>query len=122
MILFTATDLSGLLRKTVTEASATLVEKVVWGWLKPILGSATRPNPVPDELFSWAIELGAIAYENPSGLSRKQIGPFTEDYSAERRAEILAEVAGSSLAAAGRAPLAPRGSFPEAACYPDRAW
>lgn len=123
MSLFTNTELSDWLGKPVTEARATVAERVVWGWLQPILGSDTRPEPVPDDLWAWAIELGAIAVENPTGLDRKTIGPFTEDYSSERRAEILDEVRQSPLGGGtGAIGGQPGGEFPEAACYPDPAW
>lgn len=114
--LFTSDELSDWLGKTVTAAKAVAVEKVVWGWLKPRIGATVRPDPVPDEVFSWALELAAIAYENPSGLDGKDIGPFGEQYSSERREEILA-----AAAAGGTGVLAPKGQFPPARPYPDPA-
>lgn len=124
MALFTADDLTGLLRKPVTDTSAVLVERVVWGWLRPILDVDARPTPVPDELFAWAVELGGIAYENPIGLSGKGIGPFTEQYSGlrDRRETILEDVRAWAAEQGGTSPTAPRGSFPPAQCYPDPAW
>lgn len=122
MALFTAAELGDWLGKPVTAARATVAERVVWGWLSPILGTETQPAPVPAALFSWALELGAIAHENPAGLTTKEIGPFREQYAAERRAEILDEVRGSTLAGGDGTALQPSGTFPEAPCYPDPAW
>ncbi len=119
--LFNATELAAFLGGTTTEERADVAERVAWGWLKPVLSLTERPNPVPDEVFSWGLELGAIAHENPSGLSSKQLGPGSQQFSAERRREIL-----SSASAAGSASgvPAPRGSFPAAQAYPDpiRGW
>lgn len=116
--LFTADDLNALPEISgVTEAEATLVERVVWGWLKPILGLTERPDPVSDQLFSWAVELGVLYRSNPEDLESKRTGPFEETYG-DRRDEILRLVAGGGIKAPG-APLKPVSSFPPARCYPD---
>lgn len=119
-MLFTAEELAEYLGTTVTEARAYMVERIVWGWLKPVLALTDRPDPVSDEVFSWAIELAAIVHENPAGLSSQQLGPGSQTYSLERRQEILAEVAagGGSITTVH----APQGSFPDALDYPDGAW
>jgi hypothetical protein len=104
---------------TIDSDRAEVAERVVWGWLKPVLGLTERPYPVPDEVFSWAIELGAIAHENPAGLSSKQLGPAQQAFSMERRREILADAAGGGSSTAA---LSPRGSFPDALSYPDGTW
>lgn len=116
--LFGEYELTQWLGYEVSAERASWVEQVVWGWLKPVLGLDSRPDPVPPEVFSWAIELGAIGHENPSGLSSEQLGPALRNFSSERRAEIL------QLAADGgstKASLTPVGSFPPATCYPDPA-
>lgn len=119
--LFTDADLNALPDISgVTAGEATAVEAVVWGWLRPILNVTERPDPVSPELFSWALELGAIFRTNPAGLTEKQLGPFQEQYSSERRDEILRTAAGGGTTAPG-APLAPIGSFPSARAYPDPA-
>jgi len=119
MPLFNELELGDWLRKPVTETRAAMAERVVWGWLKPRLGLSDRPSPVPDEVFAWAIELGGIVYENPAGLNARQMGQFQEQFSAERRDQILDEVARSTQ---GTATAQPAGSFPEALDYPDPAW
>ncbi|MFT4081184.1 MAG: hypothetical protein QM638_01230 [Nocardioides sp.] len=113
--LFTADDLTSWLHKPVTEADATVAERVVWGWLKPILKLDERPDPVPDELFGWAIELGGIAHENPGGFTTNTSGPFSVQFDAARRTAILEEVAQS--VGAGK----PTGSFPPPQRFPDPA-
>lgn len=115
--LFTAGDLSHWLQCPVAAETALTVEQVVWGWVKPILGLTSRPDPTPDELFSQALELGGIAHENPAGLAAYQLGEERSQFSAERRAEILRDMASGNLPAGGTP--SPRGSFPSARCYPD---
>lgn len=95
----------------------TVVERVVWGWLKPILGLTERPDPVPDEVFSWAIELGAIAHENPDGRTAYQLGNERSQYSWERRNAILAEASNAGQPAGSTA--SPSGRFPKPCPWPD---
>lgn len=118
--LFTLTDLGAWLRQDVTDQSATVVEKVVWGWLGPVLKLAERPDEVSEALFSWAVELGGIAFSNPEGLSSYQLEDEQSQYSSERRDEILRLAAGGGVVPAGGVP-SPRGSFPRGRHYPDPA-
>lgn len=119
--LFIADDLNALPEISgVTEAEATAVEAVVWGWLQPLLDVAERPDPVSAKLFSWALELGAIYRANPEGLAEKDLGPFKKKFSAERRNEILQTAATGGTTAPG-APPVPVGSFPAPRAYPDPA-
>lgn len=121
--LFTPTDLSHWLGSPVDDGRGAVVERVVWGWLVEVLTATERPSPVPDQLFAWALELGAIAHENPAGLSSKGFGDVTEAYSEERRRALLATIAGSDLGngVGSAAGTRPRGSFPPAQAYPDPA-
>lgn len=121
MPLFTEVDLGRFVQEDVSAETATVVERVVWGWLKPVLGVDERPVPASEQLWAWALELGAIAYENPSGLSSYQLGAEQRSYSAERRTAILAEV---QQWGTGTPASAPRGSFPAAPTWPDpiRGW
>lgn len=120
-VLFTAGDLTPLIGRTPTSEQAVSAERIVWGWLAPILGVTTRPDPVPAEVFSWAVELGAIHIENPTGLMSYQLGAERLQFSGERRAEILGEVAAGGVPGGG---TKPRGSFPDACGWPDpaRGW
>lgn len=124
-MLFDASDLTNLLGYPVPEEKAQVAERIVWGWLRPILGVEHQPQLAAPELFSWAVELGAIVVENPAGLTAYQLGEERFAYSAERRGEILAEVSSSALAADidgdGVTGVTPRGSFPAASDWPDPA-
>lgn len=115
--LVAASDLSDLLGSDVTDAAAALGERMVWGWLQPFLGP-DRPEELTDQQFSWAIQLGAIAHENPAGLSSRQVGSVSEQYSAEARQAILDAVESS---VSGGNPGSPRGRFPRPKAYPDPA-
>lgn len=120
-MLFTPTDLTDHLGSPspISTERAQSAERLVWGWLKPILGLTDRPFPVPDEVFSWAIELGGIAHENPTGLTSKQLGPGQQHFSLERRTEILREALLGGLPTSSPAPV---GCFPAPLAYPDPAF
>lgn len=115
--LFTAADLSGWLHEPVSDVDAAAVETVVWGWLAPVLNLTDRPDPVPANLFSSAVELGGIAYSNPQGLTRNDLGDLKQYFSLERREQILEEVYRGGIP--DSIPMKPRGNFPPAQCYPD---
>lgn len=122
--LFSAADLTELLGEEVSTDSAAIAERMAWGWLAPILGIAAWPvaqTPVPAELFAWALELGAIAWANPTGTTGQSDGPFAVQFSLARRQEILDEVRASDLAAARFRPAAPVGRFEDPEPYPDPA-
>lgn len=114
--IFGATELSAWLRQPVEDEAAWEVEEVVWGWLSTPLGLTERPETASPSLRSMAIELGAIAYANPEGLKSYRLESEWTVYSSERRDEILAQAAVGTGGA-----LSPRGSFPTAPYYPDRA-
>jgi hypothetical protein len=113
--LFSAAELGGFVQDDVDATTAAQVEQVVWGWLRPALGVEARPDTVTPELFSAALELGAIAYENPAGLSAYQLGQERWGYSSERREQILGTVASTGAAKGG----VPRARFPESPAWPD---
>lgn len=120
--LFTAADLTPLMGgRTVTDAEAEAAERIVWGWLTPVLKLSERPNPIPPQVFSWAAELGAIHLENPTGLAAYQLGQERLAFSSERRNAILSEAAAAGVPGAG---TSPRGSFPDPCPWPDpaRGW
>jgi len=117
--LFSADDLGDLLQGSVTEAAAAAAERMAWGWLKPVLDIEVRPSPVPAEVFAWAVELGAIAHENPAGLSVYQLADERSQYSDERRNEILVTAAAGGRVNTNGGTPTPRGAFPAAPCWPD---
>lgn len=118
--LFTGVDLTTWLQRPVSDEAGIMVERVVWGWLRPLLNVDERPDPPSDELFSWAIELGGIAFANPEGLASYSLEAESSSYSSERRDEILREVANGGVTPVG-ASLPPKSSFPPAQEYPDPA-
>jgi hypothetical protein len=119
--LFASRDLSDYVQYTVEAAAAVIAERVAWGWLAPVLGLTERPDPVPAEVFSWAIELGAIAHETPNGsVTGSTKGAVSDTYGAPRRQQILAEAAAWS-AAQGATSSGPQGAFPAACWWPDPA-
>ena len=74
--------------KADVEASAI---RVAEGWLLAACTSLVwPPTPVPDDLWAWAIELAAIAYNNPVGLVQRITDEDTRAWGTERRKEILA--------------------------------
>lgn len=120
--LFDSSQLTDYLQYPVSAEHATIAEQVVTGWLVDAIGSTPFPDPLPPQMFSWAIELGAIAHENPGGLYSETVGDKTTSWDRQRRAEILGYVkAWATGAAAPGAVPSPTGSFPKARPYPDPA-
>lgn len=122
--LLTPQELADHLGYDVTQARATSAERVTWGWLKAATGLAVRPDPVPAEVFSWAVELAAIAYENPAAHADDgDGGGITTAYDRQRRAAILADAAAWAAARAGSSsPTGPQGAgFGSARAWPDPA-
>ena len=118
MPLFTAQELSDFVREDVPAATAALAERVVWGWLSPILKTDTPPDPVGVTLFGQALELGAIAASNPTALADYQLGQESQTFGEAqetRRRRILAEV----VTADGGTANGPQGSFPPPDPWPD---
>jgi hypothetical protein len=116
--LFAAGDLTTPVGRTVTDAEAEHAERIVWGWLQGPLGLTDRPDTTPDNVWAWAVELGAIYLTNPTGLAERQLGTSLRKFSSERRLAILGEVGEGTSTSTGR----PRGCFPPAQRYPDPAW
>ena len=72
MPLFTAKDLADFLQYPVEDATAAIDERVVSGWLAEEGLTYTGSDTVPDQVFSWALELGAIVHENPTSSTTDQ--------------------------------------------------
>lgn len=105
------------------ETTATLVEQVVTGWLLAEIGTLPDPEPTAGHpLFGWALELGGIAYENPTAMSDDQSGE-TRSAWADRRLQILAAARrwAEAHGTTGTTAALPQGSFPKARPWPD-AW
>lgn len=108
MGLFTPSDLQQFLRRPVEDTSAAQAERVASGWLTAATGIVTWPEPLPPDLYAWALELGAAVYDNPVGLKTLTVDNITRGYGGERIAAILA----AARARAGSLAGAPRYSFP----------
>lgn len=108
-------DLADYLQTTVTPASARIAIRGAEALLRGATKLEVWPDPVPEQLWWWALELAGLAYENPLGKTTLTTGVETDVYPATRRAEILAEAA----AQYGRgAALSPLHSFPDAPPWP----
>lgn len=113
--LFALDDLPSWLQvPSVDTETATRVRRYASGWLQ----NATRvtpwpPDPVPDDIWAWAIELAGIAFRNPTGATSMSIDDFTIAHDGARRLEIL-----RAAASAYGSNAAPQYSFPE----PDWSW
>lgn len=107
--LFDLVDLPSWLQvPSVDTETATRVRRFASGWLMQATGLTSWPTPVPDDLWAYAIELAAIAYFNPSGLSSESLDDHNVSYSAERRDQILAAARATYRTGATQ----PQGSFP----------
>lgn len=90
--IFDLTDLPSWLQvPEVDEQTAVRVRRYANGWLMSATGLSQWPDPIPDNLWAWAIELAGIAYRNPTALTSESIDDYQVSHDRERRAEILAE-------------------------------
>lgn len=114
--LFDLEDLPSILQvPEVDTETAIRVRRSASGWLQDATGLTEWPDPVPDRLWTWALELAAIAFRNPDSVAAESVDDFQVTYARDqrRRAEILA----AARAAYGTA-TRPQFSFPE----PDWHW
>lgn len=91
--------------------------RIAIGWLRGRCGFEQWPlDPLPEDVWAWAVELAALVYDNPTLVSSSTVGGQTVAYGAvaARRREILAEAEGVYPRLAGR----PVGEFPEACPLP----
>jgi hypothetical protein len=114
--LFDLVDLPSWLQvPSVDTETATRVRRYASGWLKNATQlSVWPPDPVPDDIWAWAIELAGIAFRYPDGSSQESIDDYSRSLDTARRKEILdaAKAAYNGLAGV------PQFSFPE----PDWHW
>lgn len=112
--LITPADLATWLRAPVEDAAAAMVIRHAQGELRSATGwSGDWPDPTPDDLAGWCVELAAMTYTNPQGLDEDSTEADTMRPAWARRAEILAQAA-RRYGSAGR----PLGSFPPAPSWP----
>lgn len=89
--------------------TATRVRRAVNGWLQDATGLSVWPDPLPDKLWAWAIELAGIAHENPAAVTSEAIDDYKSVLDRARRQEILDAARAAYNTASG-----PQYSFPEA--------
>lgn len=106
-------ELESYRQAPVDAGTAETAIKVAEGWLRAATHfSVDWPEPVPGQLWAWAVELAALVVDNPGGLLSQTVGGQTTAWAVARRQEILA-------AAAAEYPKAqPSGSFPPAVPWP----
>lgn len=100
----------------VDTGTATRVRRYVNGWLQDATGLAAWPDPIPDRLWAWAIELAGIVHDNPTAKWSQTIDDFVsvEDRGAQARRNQILTAARAAYNTAGQ----PQYSFPE----PDWHW
>lgn len=126
--LFTKAELEAWLSydaDAISETEHGVVEKVVRGWVLSATGWTEVPATtaeVPEQVAAWALELGGIAYENPTDQQYDSTNLVQASWR-DRKSQILAELAlwAASTGTTVQARSRPRGSFPKACPYPDPA-
>lgn len=81
-----------LQRPVRTDVERTAI-RVAEGWLVGTTSLAAWPDPAPEDLRAWALELAGIAADNPRGLATRTVEDDTAGWVVTRRAEILAAAA-----------------------------
>lgn len=114
--LFELTALAATLQTDLDTASAMEARRKAQGWLAGATQIKEWPSPPPEDLRAWALELAALAYDNPSGLESETDSRVTSVWGRRKRAEILAEAKEAYSSFASTKPL---GSFPDPAPWPD---
>jgi hypothetical protein len=89
--LFEIEDLELFLQRDLDTPTAILARRVAGSWLMAATKLTAWPDPIPGNLFGWALELAALAYVNPEGLTTETVGGETSTWDKSRRAAILAE-------------------------------
>ena len=87
--LFTLDEFASYIQQDVDTSTATVVRRVASGWLMSATGLNVWPDPTPDDVWTWALELAAIAYRNPDGTSSETVDDYTVMADRARRKEIL---------------------------------
>lgn len=113
--LFQIIELASLLQRDVQAGGAYAAEEVAATWLRSATGLPDFPDPLPDDLHGWGLELAALVYN-----SFTPTGGAVSPVDAAAKARILA-AAGRVYGPAGAGTGGPQGCFPAARCYPDPA-
>jgi hypothetical protein len=122
MPLVTEAELGNFLHQPVNVAPAMVAIRMADAWLSSVCsGMPPWPDPVPEDLWSWALELAAMAYSNPTGMTSRTTDEDSRTWDMARRREILNAAAQRYGDGSGSANSsgAPQGSFPVALDWPD---
>jgi hypothetical protein len=111
--LFELTELASYMQRDLDTSTATNARRIASGWLGSATGISEWSAPIPDDLWTWALELAEMAYGNPSGAASESIDDYATTFDRARRASILG-AARRKYSVAGT----PVYSFPE----PDWSW
>lgn len=120
MSLFTAEELTRQLQypesDAISEEDASHTEQVVDGWLSDATELDEWPLPLPKQIKAWAIELGGIAFENPTSMENDSAGDVSSKWR-DRREQILRAAHAWGVRRrrdAQQQAATPRGCFPPA--------
>lgn len=107
--LFDLVDLPSWLQvPEVDTETAIRVRRAASGWLMGATRLTSWPDPIPDDLWAWAIELAAIAFRNPAGAASESIDDYSVSADRSRRKDILEAARLAYADSAG-----PQYSFPD---------
>lgn len=111
--LFQIIELASLLQRDVQAGGAYAAEEVAATWLRSATGLGTFPDPLPDDLHGWGLELAALVYNSftPTDGRTSPIDTTAKD-------RILS-AAGRAYGPGGAGSGGPQGSFPCALPWPD---
>jgi hypothetical protein len=113
--LVTVAELASYLDSDVAEATGRAAIRSAAGWLQSVTHFTEWPNPVPDPLWTWAVELAAIAHTNPAGLVAQTVGGESLTWPVARRRQEILTAAAAYYPRGGT----PMWSFPEAETWPE---
>lgn len=104
---------------SIDDGTFTVIHRVVEGLLLDAAGLTVWPDPVPAQVFSWALELAAISHENPAGAAVDGTDRINLQWNETRRTAILARATawGDEIRNGDVVP-APTGCFPPASRLP----
>jgi hypothetical protein len=113
--LFQPIELASLLQRDVQSGGAYAAEEIAATWLRSATGLPTFPDPLPDDLHAWGLELAALIYNSftPTDGRTSPVDPAA-------KARILT-AAGQAYGPTGAGSGGPQGCFPTALSYPDPA-
>lgn len=114
-----ATFLQG--RKVKTDSATTALSMAAAALYSRIRATTWPPNPIPDDLWAWHLELAGLIYDNPTSADRISLGRLTVSWGtqAAARATAILDAAEATYGPIGTS--GPQGSFPAVSAWPDPA-